>query len=178
MDNLPLTDFQARCMLSYQKQQNIKGMCVINCKYLLECLQIQYPKCNAKVLPVIVVEDRIDNLTEFCIVHMVIVIDEKDIIDPSYEVYSLKNIRYENINFINNWQISKKKEMSENCNFMQKTANLINNGLGNTLFDNKEYVLKTLPYYNKQADFTEECARLRKNCNIEKLNSKLSGEDT
>jgi len=172
IDTFPFVKLVCKFMHSYQKQENVKEMCIMNCKYLLDLIKEKYPLQNAKAIPSIaVVVDPIDGSTTL-IVHMIISIDNEQIIlDPSYEVCSFKNRNYcSKISNLKSLENSMKKYLVENLIQMKKTADLINN---NGLFDDNEHNLMLLRYYHKQADFTEECFRLFKKNNIEELNRKL-----
>jgi hypothetical protein len=173
IDNFPFVKLAYEFMYSYQKQENVKGMCIMNCKYLLELIKAKYPLQNAKAIPSIaMVVDPIEGSTGL-IVHMIISMDSEQIIlDPSYEVCSFKNRNYfSRISELKGLETSIKKPLVENLIQMKKSVDLIND---NALIEyDDEHSLMLLRYYNKQADFTEECFRLLKNNNIEELNRKL-----
>ena len=87
-------------MNEYQKINEIKGMCSANTSFIYNIICDNYPtlKLRTKVEPVICHYIRkIDNNGSFDPVfhiHLVIKIDEKKLIDPSYELDSIEDNLY------------------------------------------------------------------------------------
>ena len=74
-------------MHNYQTENYIKGMCLVNCRYFYKNILHNFPQSTARPAPVICVSG--------CkvIIHMVVIINDK-IYDPSYEIFSLKDVKY------------------------------------------------------------------------------------
>jgi hypothetical protein len=92
------------------------------------------------------------NQTKIIIGHLVVCIEDSFIIDPSFDVFNLKNVKYfDNVNtFINSYDIKTcydvKKIIEEHllfCDF----ATRINKG---------EIIISNKKYYNNMADFVEK----------------------
>jgi len=83
--------------------------------------------------------------------HVVVDVDEKFILEPSYEVYSTDNIEYfDNIKqFMNKYKIPKNdmKHLIKDFVSFTKLADAINN---------EELTITDTEYYNNQADYVEE----------------------
>ena len=137
-------------MREYQKKHNIKKQCVTNCQYLYDTLKANYPLNNIKVKAVLGISSN-DDRTIIYEGHVVVDVDEKFILEPSYEVYSTDNIEYfDNIKqFMNKYKIPNKhmKHLIKDFIDFTKIADTINNG-GLHITDNE--------YYNNQADYVEE----------------------
>ena len=137
-------------MREYQKKHNIKKQCVTNCQYLYDTLKANYPLNNIKVKAVLGISSN-DDRTIIYEGHVVVDVDEKFILEPSYEVYSTDNIEYfDNIKqFMNKYKIPKndmKGVIKEFIDFT-KLADAINN---------EELTITDTEYYNNQADYVEE----------------------
>lgn len=146
---LPMREFQAK--------KCIKGECVTNTQYLYDCIKMSFNNSNVKAKAVLVASHVIESDT-FIITagHLVVILDDEIIIDPSHDVYSLKNKTYfNNIKelmsfFENNDKFKAKIDIKElickHIGFM-KFAEKINNGA--CLISNKKF-------YNEQADYIDK----------------------
>ena len=137
-------------MREYQKKHNIKKECVTNCQYLYDTFKANCPLNNVKVKAVIgILPNKYGTIIYAG--HVVVEVDEKFILEPSYEVYSTDNIEYfDNIRqFMNKYKIPNKhmKHLIKDFIDFTKIADTINNG-GLHITDNE--------YYNNQADYVEE----------------------
>ena len=91
-----------KLMNTYQKENNIKGMCMANTSFLYRIICDNYHdlKIRTKVSPVICYySEEIENkgnkeINIYFHTHLVIKIDEKKLIDSSYEVDSIKDNLY------------------------------------------------------------------------------------
>jgi hypothetical protein len=137
-------------MREYQKKHNIKKQCVTNCQYFYDNLKANYPLNNIKVKAVIGISLN-DDRTIIYRGHVVVEVDEKFILEPSYEVYSTDNIEYfDNIKqFMNKYKIPKNdmKDVIKDFVSFTKLADAINN---------EELTITDTEYYNNQADYVEE----------------------
>ena len=137
-------------MREYQKKHKIKKQCVTNCQYFYDNFKANCPLNTIKVKAVIGVSLNSDR-TIIYEGHVVVEVDEKFILEPSYEVYSTDNIEYfDNIKqFMNKYKIPNKhmKHLIKDFIDFTKIADTINNG-GLHITDNE--------YYNNQADYVEE----------------------
>jgi hypothetical protein len=79
-------------MLEYQRKNIIKGKCITNVQYLYDSIKENIKNCNIKIIGVFVTSVH-QNIHRLISPHLVLLLDD-DIIDPSYEVYSLKNKQY------------------------------------------------------------------------------------
>jgi len=151
------------CMRDFQEKNCIKKQCVTNTQYLYDCIRMN-TSSKVKAKPVIVVSIDDELHTFLCVGgHLVIVLDDDTIIEPSYDIFSLKNKSYfDNIkDFMNsfdnksncmNEELNKeftfmlKKSVGHFLNFI-KLAERINNG---------ELVICDKDFYNNQADYIEK----------------------
>jgi hypothetical protein len=79
-----------KLMLEYQKIYQIKNQCVLNCNYIYHNIKmLKGGAFNIKPKTVIVIYGRELDTTVFH-VHMVLETDNGEIIDPSYEINSIK----------------------------------------------------------------------------------------
>jgi len=137
-------------MREYQKKHKIKKECVTNCQYFYDNFKANCPLNTIKVKAVIGLSLN-DDRTIIYEGHVVVEVDEKFILEPSYEVYSTDNIEYfDNIKqFMNKYKIPKndmKYVIKEFIDFT-KIADTINNG---------KYIVMNKEYYDNQADYVEE----------------------
>lgn len=143
-------------MREFQKENNIKKQCVTNVQYLCDTIKMN-TRGNVKAKAVLVFSS--DNETETAIFvggHLVVVLDDDTIIDPSYDIFCLKNKSYfDNIKdlvdmFDNKVQLKSKidikKLVCDHIHFM-KLADQINNG---------EFLITEKKFYNEQADYIEK----------------------
>ena len=138
-------------MREYQKKHNIKKQCVTNCQYFYDNFKANYPLNNIKVKAVIGISLN-DDRTIIYRGHVVVEVDEKFILEPSYEVYSTDNIEYfDNIKqFMNTYKFPNKNDMKhliKDFVSFTKLADAINN---------EELTITDTEYYNNQADYVEE----------------------
>jgi hypothetical protein len=148
-----------RSMREYQKKYNIKGQCITNTQYLYDIIKNYTNDVKTKAVYVIS-ENKEENIFTLVGSHMVLVLDDDTCIDPSYEIFCLKNKSYYNNfeNLMSNFndksknilkeKFDLKKIISEHIRF-KKISNEINNGEFFLSITGKEY-------YNKQADYVEK----------------------
>lgn len=138
-------------MREYQKKHNITRECITNTQYLLDNMKTNGMD-NVKAQAVIVVGQRDGDIIVYG-GHIVVVDDEENIYEASYELSSLDKKRYYN-NFKDFMDFSKeigseslkKQTLTEFLKFT-KNANRINSGEG--LICNKQY-------YHKQANYVDK----------------------
>jgi len=80
-----------KLMREYQSKNGIKKACVTNTQYLYNKI-VGYTDSKVRVIPVIVISNE-KGKTKI-VIHLVVSVDEELIIDPSYDVYRLKNKKY------------------------------------------------------------------------------------
>ena len=145
------------CMREFQKKNNIKKQCLTNTQYLFDTIDKNFDKknINAKALPVFVVIPRNKKLE--IMVHMVLLCkvpcknNIKFIIDPSYEIFCLKNKSY-HYNFKDISKFLKacsddfNKKLIKQFMIFINYANNINKG---------KWIIVDKKFYNKQADYIE-----------------------
>ena len=137
-------------MREYQMKHNIKKQCVTNCQYLYDTFKANCPLNNVKVKAVIgILPNKYGTIIYAG--HVVVEVDE-DIFEPSYEVYSIRNIEYfDNIKqFKNVFAFPNKndiKDIIKEFIDFTKIADTINNG---------ELAITDKEHYNNQADYVEE----------------------
>ena len=142
-------------MREFQEKNYIKNQCITNTQYLYDCIK-QNSIINVKVKAIFAFsrDDETDT-TIFVGGHLVVVLDDDTIIDPSYDIFCLKNILY----FVNikelmdifddkdylKTKVDIKKIVLDHITFM-KYADQINNG---------ECIVTDKKFYNDQADYIE-----------------------
>ena len=145
-------------MREFQKQNCITKQCVTNTQFLYDCITMSIRNSNVKVKAVLGFSN--DDVTDTCVFvggHLVLILDDNEtVIDPSYDIFRLKNISYyDNIKdlidiFKDKSELKKrfdlKKMLSEHIQFM-KLAEQINNG---------EFIIYYEQFYNNQADYIEK----------------------
>jgi hypothetical protein len=159
--NSYIVDIMAH-MLVFQSQNLIKRECITNVQYLYDCIKMNAINHNAIVKAVMVLNHE-DRTFKFIAAHLVIELDGGQIIDPSYEVFELKNRRYyDNIkNMLDSFDKSGRKTFIKKCGHafddfkkINETANKINSGM--CLIHDKKF-------YNAQADYVNKAMLLTKN---------------
>lgn len=81
-------------MMDYQRINNIEGKCIDNVQYYYDNL-ICNGYNNVKVKPIFVIGNNDIGDVIFFKGHLVIMIGESNsLLDPSYEVFNLKNVKY------------------------------------------------------------------------------------
>ena len=143
-------------MREFQEKNRIKKQCITNAQYLYDCIK-QNSNNNVKAKAVIAFSnnDETDTAT-FVAGHLVVVIDDDLIVDPSYDTFCLKNISYfDNIkDFIDSFddkdilktKIDIKKIIYQHIKFT-KYAEQINND---------EFLITDKKFYHDQADYIEK----------------------
>jgi hypothetical protein len=139
-------------MREFQKTHCIKEQCVTNAQYLYDCIKVN-SLYNVKVKPVIVVS--FDNVTKSVVCvggHLIVVLDDETIFEPSYDVFALKNKSYfDNIKMLMDSYDNELKTILKKsiCYFIPfvKLAERINNG---------ELVICDKDFYNNQADYIDK----------------------
>jgi hypothetical protein len=138
-------------MREYQKIHGIKGQCMTNVQYLFDCFK-ENKGFSAKAKAVIAVStDETAMTTEIITGHLVIVLNDNLLLEPSYEIYSKKKIKYfYNIKHFKS-AIAKKsidlKICISNHIVFIKLAERINNG---------ELMINDKTFYDDQADYIEK----------------------
>jgi hypothetical protein len=152
------TTFIANIILSmreFQKEHNITSQCVTNAQYLYDIIKTNTSN-DVKTKAVFVFSN--DNMETAFFVggHLVILLDDDTVIDPSYDIFCRTNNRYfDNVkDFMNifddktalSTRIDIKKLLHDHITFM-KLAERINNG---------EFIITEKKFYNDQADYIEK----------------------
>ena len=142
-------------MHEYQRINKINGECVTNVQYLYDTINFNYPNLEykPKVKAVICFYQDLKKHTNVINIHMVIMMNNKNLIDPSYEINSLENVLYfdsikEFIDVIGKefMKTISIKDFIEKFLHFKDIEETINNG--DCLIVNKKY-------YNNQADHIE-----------------------
>jgi hypothetical protein len=146
-------------MRKFQKNNNIKKQCLTNTQYLYDIIKSNNIN-NVKVKAVFALSNNYDTDTSvFVGGHLILVLDNDVIIDPSYDIFSLKNISYFynikdlinttnttlSVNNKNKLKTIYRELMCNHCRFI-KLAERINNG---------ELIITDKIHYNNQADYIE-----------------------
>jgi hypothetical protein len=144
-------------MREFQKKNNIKNKCAANTQYLYDTI-IMNSGSNVKAKAVFVVS--IDDETDTTILvggHLVVILGDETMIDPSYDIFCLKNKSYfdnikDLIDMFDNkdkdklkTKIDIKKLVCDHIEFM-KIAERMNNG---------QHII-TEKFYNEQADYIKK----------------------
>jgi hypothetical protein len=143
-------------MREYQKENNIKNQCVTNAQYLYDIIKTN-SNSNVKTKAVFVFSHNNEEDTNiFVSGHLIVILNDETIIEPSYDIFCLKNISYfDNIKDLVNIfddkvklksKIDIKKLICDHIHFM-KLSDQINNG---------ELIITEKNHYNKQADYIEK----------------------
>jgi hypothetical protein len=141
-------------MRDYQKMHNIKGQCGTNSMYLVD--NLRNFGFNAKVQPVIVVSTSSDSIVVNS-GHLVVIYNNV-LLEPSYEIYSLKTKHYcfnvkEFIDLVKQYKLEniitndKTKEFIKNYLSFCNLAKQINEG---------EFLIADRKFYDDQADYVEK----------------------
>ena len=158
--NSQIVDVMAH-MLAFQSQNLIASECMTNVQYLYDCIKMSDPNNRAVVKTVMVINHE-GRTFQFITAHLVIELDNGQIIDPSYDVFALKNRRYyDDIqNMLSSFDESVRKT------FIQK--------YGDTFDDFKKFneiakqinggvcLIHDKIFYNAQADHVEKMMKLTK----------------
>ena len=143
-------------MREYQKENNIKGRCITNVLYYYDvlrmCLNITANDIKAKAVYVLGY-DETKSLASICCGHIVLVFEDGSVVEPSYEIYKMKNkTYYDNIKDLK-YCIEEREDFNNNIKCMleqyikfSKVAEQINNG---------EFIITDKEHYHKQADYIQ-----------------------
>jgi len=141
-------------MLDFQKKNNIKDQCVTNSQVLYDMMK-ENTNLNVKVIPVIV-DSYANGYYEICCGHLVVVIDEVEILESSYDILLMPERNYyksikeyldkNNTNYIYKNKENLKELVEEFIDFT-KIAEQMNKGKG---FVNKKYFYPLTDYIMKK----------------------------
>ena len=143
-------------MREFQEKNCIKGQCITNVQYLYDCFK-QNSNNNVKAKAVIAFSNDYDKkISTFVEGHLVVILDDEIIIDPSYDIFCLKDKRYfDNIKDLIDIfddkdglkkKIDMKKMIPQHITF-RKIAEQINND---------EFIITDNKFYYEQADYIEK----------------------
>jgi len=156
---MELTMFVSNIILSmreYQKKHNIKEQCITNVQYLYDFIK-ENTTSNVKTKAVLVFSsNKEESFCTFVGGHLVVVLDDTIILDPSYDIFCLKDKSYfynikSLVDMFNdkdelNSRFDIKKLINEHIHFT-KLSDRINSG---------ELIITDEDHYNKQADYIEK----------------------
>jgi hypothetical protein len=146
-----------RAMRDFQEKNCIKSQCMTNAQYLYDIIKHNSSR-NVKVKPVIVVSIDYETETTTCVGgHLIVELDDDTILEPSYDVFSLKNKSYfDNIKSLMDSYENELKIISELKSILKESISLfitfvkiaeqINNG---------ELLINDKEFYDNQADYIE-----------------------
>jgi len=137
----------AKCMMLYQKQHDVKGMCITNTKFLYDLAKQVDAQVRAQAVIAIFEDGKV------CPGHLVLVLgDGETVVDPSYELYSKKNIIYLD---------SIKRLQCEDEEFKRRALKMFLefNSRAEEINDGGD--LLDVDYYNKLADYIESLGLIR-----------------
>jgi len=149
-------------MLKYQKNNHITGNCITNCSFLCDTIKYNH-KVNVKVRETIVIDyDSTFNILKVVGGHVVVLLQDYNnneiLIDPSYEIFALKNKRY-CFSASEITKTIKELEITTLCNFDIDKKEIITHLLEFKEIAERTNAGKTMItdeiYYNEQADFVE-----------------------
>jgi hypothetical protein len=146
-------------MRKYQEDNNIKKQCLTNVQYLYDVIRMN-SSSNVKTKAVYLFSTNDEEQTNIFIGgHVVITLDDETILEPSQEIYCLKNVIYfDNIkdlmdNFVNKDELKSvidiKKIVSDHITFVKLSEQINNN----------ELIISDREHYDKQADYIENYMR-------------------
>lgn len=146
-------------MYKYQKRRGIVKKCIDNTQFALDCIKESYPGANVKATAILMTSfDPDEGHMRVCGGHLVILVDDNHILDPSYETSSAPNNRYfKTLSALLEAYPKVKNDKALLANTIKlffdfsKFAERINNG---------DIMLTDRTYYNDQADFLERRAGL------------------
>lgn len=155
-------------MHEYQRKHDIKKQCITNTQYLYDSIRASFPSLNVKVKAIIGFRNNDDvvavneknkkkyiNRETHTIVHMVVLIDNKKIFDPSAEINDMKDLQYVGFDFQKLIKTLRELGMTEDM-----VKKLIKDYMTFFGYENQMNNGKTLivdrQYYNNQADYVEE----------------------
>ena len=138
-------------MREYQEIHGIKKQCLANCQYLYDIIRMNHPTLNVKVKSVLVT--FIEGGTTFYMGgHLVIILDDNIVIEPSHEIFICKNTNYyDNIKcFMENCPHKSDpttKQVINNFITFIKIADKMNSGI---------LMVADKKFYDDQADYVEK----------------------
>jgi len=143
-------------MRKFQEKNCIEKQCITNTQYLYDCIK-QIGFNNVKAKAVYVFSNDVETSTAIFVAgHLIVVLDDETMIDPSYDIFCLKDKSYfDNIKDLIDifddknklkTNIDIKKLIGEHITFM-KVAEQINNN---------ECIITDKKIYNDQADYIEK----------------------
>lgn len=154
-----MNDDMLKMMYDYQRINSVNGNCVTNCQYLYDQIHDVH-FIDVKFKPVIATgtRKRITNrhieLDHYSIVHLVLVVNDgfmEQIVDPSYEVVSLEDLKY--YTTIKDWKNNHpkkdfvdKKGITDFLDFV-KIAQQMNDG---------QFCVTNREWYDGQADYIRD----------------------
>jgi hypothetical protein len=155
-------------MHQYQRKHNIKKQCITNTQYLYDSIKASFPCLDVKTKAIIGFRnnDKILGVDEksqkkyvnretYTVVHMVVLIDDKIIFDPSAEINDMEDLDYVGREFKGLIKTLRELGMCEEMiNTLIKQYMLF---LGyEKKMNNGEGLVVDRQYYNNQADYVEE----------------------
>ena len=162
MDILPINKI-VNYMRDYQKENNIIGRCITNSQYLYDCLIHSFKnkniniKCEVKCVYITFFKNGKLIIASD---HLVLLLNDDEIIDPSYAIYKLRPkyyLTYKNFNeyvsFRRGLPIIKKEQqnlLNRHIEFTKYADNINNTNYKIPVITDKDY-------YNKQADYIQKC---------------------
>lgn len=170
---LNLNEFQTRkiqlivsAMREYQRQNEIKKMCINNTQYLFDLLKELIPEHKVEIKSVIGFCANDEN--GICITttgHLVIYVNNEYVIDPSYDIFKIEHILNSNLQvcaniidfkntigdenyrvFFKEKKIMDEKKLIKDAIQFQRFAKEMNEG---------RFIITDRDYYDNQADFVE-----------------------
>jgi len=145
-------------MREFQKNKGIKKQCVTNAQYLYDIIKMNsIDNVKAKAVFVFSCDDDTNTLV-FVGGHLVVMLEDGTMIDPSYDIFCLKDKSYfdnikdlmdmfnENSKMILKSGVDIKQIVRDHIHFI-KLAEQINNG---------KHTFTTKKFYDDQADYIEK----------------------
>jgi hypothetical protein len=156
---MEITNFISTIILSmreYQKQNNIKKQCVTNTQYLHDIIKT-HSNNNVKTKSVFVMSNNEEENTLIIVSgHLVIIIDDDTMIEPSYDIFCLKNkLYFDNFNDLIN-AFDDKNDFKLNFDIKQLIDNYIYFMKLSDRINNNEFIITSKQYYNELADYIEK----------------------
>ena len=144
-------------MHKYQKINNVKGHCIQNCQYLYDCITKNGLSDTIKPKAVIV-SYHLDNENIAFHVHMILQDADGTIIDPSFEIASVKGTYHTSIKgFIDSFK-NDKSLGAHYKEIIKTTASKFLSFIPFTyrIMDNNGPIITDKLHYNLQADWIEK----------------------
>lgn len=170
---LNLNEFQTRklqlivsAMREYQRQNEIKKMCINNTQYLFDLLKVLIPEHKVEIKSVI--GFCADDENDICITisgHLVIYVNNEYVIDPSYDIFKIEHVLNSNLQVYANIIDFKNTIGDENYKVLYKERKvldekkLIKDAIQFQRFAKEmnegTFMITDRDYYDNQADFVE-----------------------